>query len=318
MVKVTTDELYKGLDYLYEYDSMNIDYREVFKFSRKEKQIISRIANLYYSIETFQDAPIYTMQRISEEETRLYSNYILFEMFPDKIDQILFLDKKTKFMNIDQDDAGLIYVLHKDKIEIDEICVKSKSNPTSITTLNHEKTHGLTFLNILKKELFKYPIELFPFIVEKITAIKLEEDFKYENTEVNNQIERIENSRLAFHNYADSIYIDSLLGPQEKIDFDSLGDVSSLNLQRISDICVSNYERIDALNYILSEVYSALAIKYYQIDERKMLERLRKIFNGKSSIEDFMKYYNINLFNKDIVPTIKENTSKAKKIIIAH
>lgn len=318
MVKVTMDELYKGLDYLYEYDSMNIDYREVFKFSRKEKQIISRIANLYYSIETFQDAPIYTMQRISEEETRLYSNYILFEMFPDKIDQILFLDKKTKFMNIDQDDAGLIYILHKDKIEIDEICVKSKSNPTSITTLNHEKTHGLTFLNILKKELFKYPIELFPFIVEKITAIKLEEDFKYENTEVNNQIERIENSRLAFNNYADSIYIDSLLGPQEKIDFDSLGDVSSLNLQRISDICVSNYERIDALNYILSEVYSALAIKYYQIDERKMLERLRKIFNGKSSIEDFMKYYNINLFNKDIVPTIKENTSKAKKIIIAH
>ena len=54
------------------------------------------------------------------------------------------------------------------------------------------------------------------------------------------------------------------------------------------------------------------------MDERKMLEKLRKIFNGKLNIEDFMKYYNINLSNKDIVPTIKENTAKTKKIIIVH
>ncbi len=251
------------------------------------------------------------MQGISKEDVKNISNEILINMFPNKYKQILFLDKKTLFKNIEKNSEKIEMDRHN-LYEIDNIYMPNKCYPSTIISLIHEKTHGLMYSTFTLKEIQSFPNELFPIINEKIATIQLENNYNLKNTYEENNLLRITNTLEAFENY----YLSKIFYNDKKaIDFNKEYTITNVTNKMIEST-IANYYRLCALDYILSEIYSILIIKYYNIDENKMLQMLRKVFNKDINIEAFLKYYNLNLSNKELIPAIKENLNKSKKLII--
>ena len=79
---------------------------------------------------------------------------------------------------------------------------------------------------------------------------------------------------------------------------------------------VYSYFYIKSYDYLLSDLYSSILAEYYLLDKETMIKRLKALFNNKITIKDFLDIYNINLLNKDLIPVIKEESNKCKRMVI--
>ena len=53
------EEFEEAIEYLIDYNIAEIDYTKIYAFSRKEKNTLDRIYNLYYNTNIFKDAKVY-------------------------------------------------------------------------------------------------------------------------------------------------------------------------------------------------------------------------------------------------------------------
>lgn len=287
-------------DYMSKFNFFDIDTKNLFNFSSSEKEKLNRISNLYLNIKLFKDARSVKLEELDTNTFFNLTNEVLGSIFPRFMSYFIDLDKKVRIIeNGMVSDAGIEAGFSKTNINVNTIDIPDYFNGYTSSAFVHEKIHCLTFECFGLEKLCNSYIELFPILIQKLALNEMENTYNLSYVSEYDQIVRINDTRS-------NICLNKLA---KKINDNP--DKSSL------DSLVYEYFRIKGADYFLSEIYSNLLVKYYLTDRNTMLEKLNKLFSNKITIDEFLKYYNINLSNKEIIPTIKENTDKVKRLIIS-
>lgn len=298
--KYDPELLEEVLNYMSNYNFFNIDTKSLFNFSSSEKEKIDKISNLYLNIKLFNDAKQVTLEELDNDTYFLLTNEILSSFFPKFENYFWDLDKHILLIKDGSvSDAGIITDFSKNGVYVKMIYIPDYFNGYTSSSLIHEKTHCLTFEKFGLEKVCNSYFELFPILIQKLALNEMETKYKLKYVSEYDQIVRINDTRA-------NIYLTNVT---KKIN--NKPDKSPL------DSLVYEYYRVKGSDYLLSEIYSNLLVKYYLIDRNTMLEKLNRLFTNKITIDEFLKYYNINLSNKEIIPTIKENTDKVKRLIIS-
>ena len=162
------------------------------------------------------------------------------------------------------------------------------------SALVHEKMHALTFKNIDLKYLFSHNIELLPILLEKMLLCDLDNYY----SKILNQLVRLNDTKQCF------MHLDFMQYLRNNPNKTAL------------DECVYNYFNVRNHEYLLGELYTDLLIEYYLADKDRFINKLNQVLDNKLSIDSFLESYDINLLNKNLIPIVKRQTDKCKRISI--
>lgn len=286
--------LKEALSFLNTYYILDINLDSMFKFSCREKINLLKLKSIYSKIKLASDLDTIELSYISSDDAIKICNEFLVKLLPNKKESILHLDKLIEFNNYLNGEIFLNYTLSKDNIIVNNITLPSDFSLYDVSAMVHEKTHAITFYNLDLVSLFQNGLELFPMLFQKIILMDMND-----NNLINyDRIIRTTDTMECFFNLATIKYIEK--NAKDKV----------------SGQIISDYFYIKSYDYLLSHIYSSLLAKYYQLDKETMIERLNTLFDKKITIEDFLDSYNINLLNKELILTTKEEINKCKKIII--
>lgn len=299
-MKYDEELLYDVFDYMNKYNYFDIDTKTLFTFSSKDKEKLNRISNLYLNIKMFNDAKHVNLEELDTNTYFGLTNELLSSFFPKFSSYFLSLDEYIEVIqNGTVSDAGIMADFSKKGAFIKSIYVPDYFNGYTVSALIHEKVHCFTFENIGLEKMCNSYIELFPIFIQKLSLNEMEENYNLSHVINYDQIVRINDTKA-------NIYLNNLAKK-----------INNNPLKTELDSLVYEYFRIKGADYLLSEIYSTLLVKYYLTDRNTMIEKLNNLFSNKITLNEFLNYYNINLSNKEIIPTIKENTDKVKRIIIS-
>ena len=152
----------------------------------------------------------------------------------------------------------------------------------------------ISFQKLNLEYLFKNGLELLPILVQKMMLVSLEDPL----SNILDRIIRINDTKEAYAN------------------LEFVKQLNKHSNKSLLDQYVCNFKRIHAYDYLLGELYSNLLLPYYFSDQEQMLRKLSQVLEQKLSILDFLNGYQINLLNANLVPTIKANIDKCKRISI--
>lgn len=283
-----------AFSYLNNYEILDININNLNKFSPKEKHVLTKLKELYHKVKLLKDYQTIQLEHFSDEEILCRANKFLIELFPNLEKEILELDNLISFNEYSIYEAGVNYRLNKNKVICDKIIIPTDGTNYTSSIIVHEKVHVLAFDNIDLKELFINKIELFPMFIQRIMLNKTNDYFG----SILDRVIRINDTKENFNHLDLMNYLNNNPNKTEL------------------DECVCKYLNVRGYDYLISELYSDLLFKYYLIDSEKMVKRINQVFDRKISIENFLNNYNINLLNKDLIPIIKEETNKCKRISI--
>lgn len=291
--KYKEEFIYEALNFLKNYQYLEINIDEVFVLNKKENMALEKIINQHRKLTLYKDASYENLARFEENKVLKLANSFLIAVFPNFKKEILDLDKITIFEN---DDNAIYFHVRKDYIDLEKITISNNFNESSVSNLVHEKTHAISFNHLNTIELFKTGLELFPIFLEKI--------YTYEYLEFNNSFLNIFNTIVRSNDIKKCAYFLEYTSY-----LSNLGEISFLDKQ------VANYFRIRGLDYILADIYSNILMRRYTEDRNLMIENLNKVFVGKLNMSEFLDIYNINLLSKDNISTMKEELNKCKRKI---
>lgn len=280
--------------YLDNYKILEIDINKLNNFSAKEKHVLTRIKDIYSKVKLLKDHERVSLMHFSNDDILEIANQFLIELFPKKKDEILGIDNLIEFGNYSINDAAVSYNLSKNNISYNKIMIPENGTLYTSSVIVHEKVHVLAFNNLEPINVFINKIELFPTFIQRMM---LNYTGSYYSDILDRMI-RINDTRENFYN------------------LDMMHYIKNNSNKTILDEHVCNYFNLRCFDYLISELYSDLLLKYYLSDKEKMFHKINQVFDKKISISDFLNYYNINLLNKDLIPTIKEETNKCKRISI--
>jgi len=280
--------------YLSNYELLEIDINNMNNFSSKEKHVLTRLKEIYYKIKIFKDYQLVKLEHFSDQEALFKANSFLIDLFPKKKDEILKLNDFVSFGDYSIYDSGLMYCFNGKKIIFNDILIPSDSTDYTSSIIVHEKVHALAFNNIDLMSLFSNYLELFPMLVARMALDSINNPF----SDILDRLIRINDTKECFRNLEFANYL------KNKKD------------KTILDEYVYKYFILRCYDYLISELYSDLLFKYYLQDKDKIIKSLNKVFERRISISEFLNIYNINLLNKDLIPIIKEETNKCKRISI--
>lgn len=289
-----TDFIIRALSYIDNYDNLEIDTSLVHNLTAKEKEMITKLNILYSKIKLLKDYKIVQLERLSASDALLLANNFLINIFPKYKGEILALDSIIDFGNYSIHEAGLTYRLIKNKIEFGTILIPESCNNYIVSVIVHEKMHAIIFNHLNLINLFSTSLEFLPVLLSKIALVSLDDELaiKYD------EIVRINDTKQNLNSFEIYKYIKNNPNKSEL------------------DMVVCDYLRIISYDYLISELYTNILMKYYMTDSTKMIKKLNLILAGKITIQQFWDSYNIDLQNKELIPAVKEETSKCKRIVI--
>jgi len=293
-IKFDQDFLKMALDFLNTFYILDIDVNSMFQLSNKEKEVLSKLKKIYSKIKLVKDYETVDLAHITTEETLKLANNFFNELLPSKSKEILTLDNLVVFKDITIYEAGLTYKLSKNKVEFGEILIPDNCSLYDASTIVHEKTHALTFSNLDLVDLFQNGLELFPMLFQKIMLYNSNDEI----ASIYDTIIRIVDVKECFFNLETIKYLEEYTKDKEASEL------------------AYNYFYIRSYDYLLSDLYSSILVEYYKLNKETMIKRLNALFNGKITIKAFLDSYDISLFNKDLIPIIKEDANKCKRIVI--
>lgn len=292
--KYNVEFLEFAFSYLNNYELLEIDINEINNFSKKEKEVLNRIKDIYSKVRLLKDYEIVELEHFSNEEVLELANNFLIELFPKRKKEILNLDNLIEFSDCGIYGAGVNYRLSKNGIEYGKIMIPEEGSIYTSSIIVHEKTHVLAFESLGTTNLFINNLELFPMLTQRMMLNNTNDYYA-------TILDRIVRTSDTKSNFSHLEFMNYLKTKQDKT---------------ILDECVYNYFKVRSYEYLTSELYSDLLNKYYLMDKEKMVKRINQVFDKKISISDFLNSYNVNLLNKDLIPIIKEETNKCKRISI--
>ena len=276
------------------YEQLGIDINTMYQFSSKEKQVLLRCRELYSKVKLWKDYQTLELDHFSNEEALSRANLFLSNVFPKRKKDILALDRFVVFANISIYEAGLFYKLTQENLCFNQILIPSGGSNYTASIIAHEKMHALTFQKLNLEYLFKNGLELLPILVQKMMLVSLEDPL----SNILDRIIRINDTKEAYAN------------------LEFVKQLNKHSNKSLLDQYVCNFKRIHAYDYLLGELYSYLLLPYYFSDQEQMLRKLSQVLEQKLSILDFLNGYQINLLNANLVPTIKADINKCKRISI--
>ena len=292
--KYDLDFLEFVFSYLSHYSILEIDINSIHNFSTKEKHVLTRLKQIYHKIKPLKDYQTVQLEHFSDEELLDKANSFLIELFPKKEKEILELDDLICFSNYTIDEISLQYNLSKRKVTFDEILIPTNGSNYTSSIIVHEKVHALAFSNIDLVSLFLDNLELFPMFIQRMMLNDIDERFV-------NILDRI-------------IRINDTKENLRRLDFAHY--LKNNPNKTVLDEYVCDYYYLRGYNYLIGELYSDLLFNYYLLDKDRMKKKLNQVFEQKLSISEFLNNYNVNLLNKDLIPIVKEETGKCKRISI--
>lgn len=292
--KYDLDFLEKAFAYISNYSLLDIDISNMYNFSSKEKTALKKLKEIYFKVKLFKDYDSVSLEHFSDEEVLSNANQFLINLFPKLETQILALDNIIDFGNYSIHDTGLMYRLSNKDVTFNEILIPTNGSNYTSSTIIHEKTHALAFKNIELAHLFENNIELLPILLGKMYLQSINDPYSI----YLDRIIRLNDSRECFQHLEFAKFLKN--NP----------DKSML------DDYVYNYFHLSCHNYLIGELYSDLLIKKYLSDKEKMTKKLNQVLEQKLSIPDFLDSYQISLLNKNLIPLVKEETSKCKRLSI--
>ena len=279
--------------YLNNYEILEIDISELNNFSKKEKHVLNRLKEIYSKTKLLKDYQTVSLEHFSNEEVLEIANNFLIELFPKRKDEILNIDNLIEFNNYSIYDAGVNYRLTKNNVFYNKIMIPENGSIYTSSIIVHEKMHVLAFKNLDLTNLFVNNLELFPMFIQRMMLSNTNNYY----CDVLDRVIRINDTKESFYH------------------LDLMNYLKNKSNKTNLDEYVCNYFKLRCYDYLISELYSDLLMKYYLIDKEKMIEKINQVFN-KISITNFLNDYNINLLNKDLIPIIKEEKNKCKRISI--
>lgn len=294
VIRYQLEAIEKAIATINDYNILEINLNELYTFSKKEKYNLRKVQELFSKVKLLRDHQTVELEHFSDEEALDKANSFLIELFPKKAKEILELDSLIEFRNINIYETGVTYKLSKNKVMLGQILLPTDSTNYTTSIIVHEKTHALTFNNIDLRTLFINGNELLPILLQKIVLEKLEDPYSI----ILDQIVRINDAKAAFYHIEFAKYLKT--------------NPSKTKL----DECMINYYNLAGHNYIISELYANLLMLDYFNNPETMIKKLNLVLSNKLSIIDFLESYEISLTNSKLIPTIKENTNKCKRISI--
>lgn len=286
-----------AFSYLYNYEKLNLDTSKIHLLSKKEQEIVNKVYKIYQNITVYKDRKEISVEPVDFEDAINCTNYLLANIFDKRIDQILEMDKITSYEDINYGSSGIYYNLINGKPVVNEILLPNEYNGYYMSTIAHEKTHVLTFQNLDIIDLFTTGLEIFPVLIQKIIIYELETEYDFSYISEFDQIVRLIDCRKGLN----------ILNSFNKIEPNNLSKL---------DKYLKEYTRINAIDYLKAELFSELLLEKYKFNRYEMIENLNKLFDKKISSEQFLNMYDANLLNKDLIPLVKQNASKIKRISI--
>lgn len=280
--------------YLSNYKLLEIDITNMNNFSSKEKNVLTRLKEIYSKIKLFKDYQVVELEHFSDQEALFKANAFLIDLFPKKKEEILGLDDLISFGDYSIYDSGINYCFSGKKVIFNDILIPSDSTDYTSSIIVHEKIHALTFNNIDLISLFSNYLELFPMLIARMALDSIDNPF----SDILDRVIRINDTKECFRSLEIANYL------KNKKD------------KTIVDEYVYKYFILRSYDYLISELYSDLLFNYYLQDKDKMIKSLNKVFEQRISISEFLNIYNVNLLNKNLIPIIKEETNKCKRISI--
>lgn len=283
----------RAFDFLNTYYILDIDVNSMFQLSNKEKEVLLKLRNIYSQVKLVKDYKK-VKSYIAKNKMLDLANDFMINILPSKSGEILVLDNLIIFDDITTYETGLSYRLSKYDIEIGNISMPDKLHCYDISTIIHEKAHALTFLDLDLASLYENGLELFPMLFEKMMLSDLGDT----TATIYNQIIRVNDAKECLFN------------------IDTIKYLEEYSEDKVIGKLMYDYFYIKSYDYLLSDLYSSILARYYSLDKETMIKRLNALFTEKITIKAFLDSYNISLLNKDLIPIIKEETSKCKRIMI--
>lgn len=294
LIKYDMEDIEKAFSFINIYNILEIDSKNLYHFSNKEKHILKRIKNIYSKLELLSDSKETKLKHIDEQDVLKNANSFLIDLFPKYKDEILYLDNLIIFGDYSIYDAGVSFNLNKDKILLKEILIPADNTNYVSSIIVHEKTHALTLNNIKPRHIYENNSELFSIFLQKLFLIEFDDPTAI----LLDRIIRINDTKESFNHLELSKYL--------------LNNYNSTEL----DKQLSIYFKLLGYNYLLSEFYSYLLILRYLENKELVIKNLNQVLDKKLSISDFLSNHQITLTNEKLIPTIKEETNKCKRITI--
>lgn len=292
------DLLNQIFNYLSNFEELGIDIKNINILSPKDRKVIEKVQHIYDKTKLFRDYKLIKLSPLEEEDTLLYANELLGQIFPSKKREINLLDEKLDFQDISYGEAGLYYHIVKHQVDTKKIIIPEECSGYTVSIIGHEKTHALTFSSLNLIELFQGYLELFPTLIQKIILYEFENTYGFTYVSDLDTKIRICDCKQALLNF---YYARDLMNDSERTELDEY---------------VSHYFRIKAIDYLQAELFSELLLKEYRNNSDKMLNYLNQLFGKKISLEEFLSRYQISLLNKSLISTVKETTNKVRRLSI--
>ncbi len=293
-----TEFLVEVLKKLAEYEELELDPFSIYAFSKKEKEQLEKLQKLYQKVSLFRDYETVFFDSLSKEEIFAQGNEFLIQLFPKRKQEIIDLDDKITFTGQDLSDAGCTYFLTKEITTVQNIILPSIQHPYAISIFVHEKIHALTFQKIPMQELYQYGKEMIPIFIQKIVLNELDQQFARKEDYLSILERTIRWNDFMQANYHLEIAKQKWKQQKENKLYQS----------------VYAYWYLSVMDYLLGECFSELLLKYYQEDQNFMKEKLNQVLLHQITIPEFLENYQINLKNKDLIPTTKKNLEKIKRM----
>ncbi len=287
---------------LYNYDTT---YQE-FKFSRGAKvynNILKRLKEI-----KLPDPKTFQYTTLTIEELKSYIQEILDKIFSSRYTNTIseYNDLITLEEIPNAFEATLESDVQGDTHIIKKFYLSNKLASIEIVAAAHEYIHALlskhittNFNRVISNIHYR---ELLSILIEYITIYELSELLKQDKLETKHNIIRIQNcqdhARTLEENHQLLIYTNKVLQ----------------NPELVSGIkqCIT-YAEHNAFGYIVSNIYALKLFTYYQDDPQSLISFFTAIIDGEQSISNLLKYYNLDLRNKETLEPFNLRLEKAKK-----
>jgi len=265
----------------------------------ENKEFLNEMISLYVSLEPDKNTQVISPKIIGINEMMELANNTLISILPSFKENIIQYDDLLYFYDgFPFSNSCYNYkITEKGVVLPKSIDVSTDINEYSISIINHEKVHTLMMEKIDLKNYLSIYMELFSFIIQKITNYQLiEKKFSLNSFIIDNIIHTVDN--------------------QKNIDvIDSLKDIE-IEKETLENYFIYNYLNLKANEYLIADWYSELLFKYYLVDSSKMKEKINQVFKQEMTVQELLNYYKISLSNRELVPCIVEKLDSVKKCTI--
>ena len=250
---------------------------------RKARNNYNRITSLLSELK-YKSPDTYKSSKIKYKELKELLIEILDLIFDGKYHKEIDSYNKELLQLSSEDlrewDNGVSYYISKDKFITTDIQISRRLTKIEVPFVAHEYIHVLLgkFQTLLHRQVLNnyHYDELLSIIIEYITSYELD-NIKFEHTLDKNNLVRLNHNRnnVTEYNEVQRLKLVEEFDEETKQDEDFLNHI--------------------LYQYLICDIYATRILDIYKDNKKDVIESIVSILDGKSSIEELKKRYNLNL-----------------------